>query len=248
MLGPGYPGEMPLFALGLADVGARVIGVGDQPVDGLPDVARRALSDYVQIPSWGDEDGAIATVLSSLRGQNVDLVESLWEPTMLMAARLREAIGVPGLDRRADRAVPRQGADEGGPRGRRHPHTARRAQHDRGGMPGGRRAGRLPVDRQADRRRRLARHLPGRRRRCARRRAGPPRPRPRGQRGGVHRRRRVHLRHGVRRRPDRLRQHLLVPAPTARRQAGRADDPAGDRPARPRRPRPGRRARPWARR
>ena len=97
MLGPGYPGEMPLFALGLADVGARVIGVGDQPVDGLPDVARRALSDYVQIPSWGDEDGAIATVLSSLRGQNVDLVESLWEPTMLMAARLREAIGVPGL-------------------------------------------------------------------------------------------------------------------------------------------------------
>jgi formate-dependent phosphoribosylglycinamide formyltransferase (GAR transformylase) len=97
MLGPGYPGEMPLFALGLADVGARVIGVGDQSVDALPDVARRALSDYVQIRSWGDEDGAVATVLSSLRGQHVDLVESLWEPTMLMAARLREAIGVPGL-------------------------------------------------------------------------------------------------------------------------------------------------------
>ena len=37
-LGPGYPGEMPLFTRGLAEVGARVIGVGDQHVDALPAV------------------------------------------------------------------------------------------------------------------------------------------------------------------------------------------------------------------
>src|SRR5690349_12766248 len=98
MLGPGYPGEMPLFARGLAEVGAKVIGVGDQPVGALPDLARHSLSDYVQIGSWADEDGAIATVLDALRGRNVDRVETLWEPTMLLAARLREAIGVPGLD------------------------------------------------------------------------------------------------------------------------------------------------------
>jgi formate-dependent phosphoribosylglycinamide formyltransferase (GAR transformylase) len=97
MLGPGYPGEMPLFTGGLAAVGARVIGVGDQPADALPALARHALSDYVQIATWGDEDGAVRTVLDALRGQNVDRVESLWEPTMLLAARLREAIGVPGL-------------------------------------------------------------------------------------------------------------------------------------------------------
>lgn len=97
MLGPGYPGEMPLFARGLAEVGARVIGVGDQPESGLPDLARRSLSGYIQIDSWADEDGAVATVLGALRGHNVDLVESLWEPTMLLAARLREAIGTPGL-------------------------------------------------------------------------------------------------------------------------------------------------------
>lgn len=97
MLGPGYPGEMPLFARGLAEVGARVIGVGDQPESGLPDLARRSLSAYIQIDSWGDEDAAVATVLGSLRGHNIDLVESLWEPTMLLAARLREAIGTPGL-------------------------------------------------------------------------------------------------------------------------------------------------------
>ncbi len=96
-LGPGYPGEMPLFTRGLADVGARVIGVGDQHVDALPPVARRALADYIQISSWADEDGAMATVLDRLRGRNVDLVETLWEPTVLLAARLREAIGVPGM-------------------------------------------------------------------------------------------------------------------------------------------------------
>jgi biotin carboxylase len=96
-LGPGYPGEMPLFTRGLAEVGARVIGVGDQHVDALPPVARRSLVDYIQIGSWADEDGAMATVLDRLRGRNVDLVETLWEPTVLLAARLREAIGTPGM-------------------------------------------------------------------------------------------------------------------------------------------------------
>ncbi len=96
-LAPGYPGEMPLFTRGLADVGARVIGVGDQPLDALPEVAKRSLAEYITIRSWADEDGAIATVLDAVRGRNVDLVETLWEPTVLLAARLREAIGVPGL-------------------------------------------------------------------------------------------------------------------------------------------------------
>jgi biotin carboxylase len=96
-LAPGYPGEMPLFTRGLAEVGARVVGVGDQPVDALPETARRALSDYVEIRSWADGDAAVSTVLDAVRGRNVDLVETLWEPTVLLAARLRESIGTPGL-------------------------------------------------------------------------------------------------------------------------------------------------------
>ena len=96
-LGPGYPGEMPLFTRGLAEVGATVIGVGDQPSDALPELSRRALADYIQIGSWGDEDGIMRTVLDRLRGRNVDLVETLWEPTVVLAARLREAIGTPGM-------------------------------------------------------------------------------------------------------------------------------------------------------
>jgi biotin carboxylase len=97
-LGPTYPSDMPLFTRGLASVGARVVGVGDQHADALPHRVREALSDYIRIDDWFDEEGAVATVLRSLKGHNVDLVETLWEPLVVTAARLREAIGVPGLD------------------------------------------------------------------------------------------------------------------------------------------------------
>src|SRR5262245_780056 len=98
MISPGYPAEMPLFTLGLAEQGANVIGVGDQPVDALPDAARHALSRYVQISSFADEEAAVGETLAALRGSNVDRVESMWEATMYLAARLRERIGTPGLD------------------------------------------------------------------------------------------------------------------------------------------------------
>ena len=98
MISPGYPSEMPMFTEALAAEGARVIGVGDQPVDALPEMARRSLSRYVQIPSFADEDAAVDETIATLRGTNVDRVESMWEATMYLAARLRERIGTPGLD------------------------------------------------------------------------------------------------------------------------------------------------------
>ncbi len=96
-LSPGHPHDIPLFVSGLAAVGARVIGVGDQHVDALPERTKRTLAAYIQVDSWADEDGAIATVLRELQGHNIDRVETLWEPMMRLAARLREAIGVPGM-------------------------------------------------------------------------------------------------------------------------------------------------------
>jgi formate-dependent phosphoribosylglycinamide formyltransferase (GAR transformylase) len=96
-LGPSYPSDMPLFVRGLASVGARVIGVGDQAVDALAVEVKEALADYVRIDDWSDEHGAVGTVLHALRGREVDLVETLWEPLVVLAARLRAAIGLPGL-------------------------------------------------------------------------------------------------------------------------------------------------------
>lgn len=96
-LSPDYPTDLPLFVSGLAEVGATVIGVGDQHADALSERTRRTLSRYLQIGSWADEDAALESILAQLQGHNVDLVETLWEPMMLLAARLRERIGVPGL-------------------------------------------------------------------------------------------------------------------------------------------------------
>ena len=83
-----------------------MIGVGDQQADALPHRVREALTDYVRIDNWFDEEATVATVLRSLKGRNVDLVETLWEPLVVTAARLREAIGVPGLERASGDDVP----------------------------------------------------------------------------------------------------------------------------------------------
>ncbi len=103
-LSPGYPAEMPHFVRGLAEVGAEVLGVGDQPAALLPEPVRRAVSDYLRVRSLWDETALVDAVRSWLGNRTVDRVECLWEPGMLLAARLREAIGVPGLS--VERTIP----------------------------------------------------------------------------------------------------------------------------------------------
>lgn len=97
-LSPGYPAEMPQFVHALAELGARVLGVGDGPVGSLPARVRADLAAYLQVPQLWDEEAVKAAVQKwpASRG-GVDRVECLWEPGMLLAARLREAVGAPGL-------------------------------------------------------------------------------------------------------------------------------------------------------
>jgi biotin carboxylase len=97
MISPGYPAEMPFFTRGLARAGARVIGAGDQSIDALPDMARDHLVAYWQIPSFANEDAIVHEVAQHATGVHIDHVASLWEPTMVLAARLREALGIPGM-------------------------------------------------------------------------------------------------------------------------------------------------------
>ncbi|HVS04455.1 MAG TPA: hypothetical protein VMT16_16960, partial [Thermoanaerobaculia bacterium] len=94
---PGYPAEMPYFVRGLAEVGVRVWGMGDQPAAALPEVARWALSGHLQVPHLWDE-AALLQELRRWRGpRSLDRIECLWEPGMLLAGRLREAMGLPGM-------------------------------------------------------------------------------------------------------------------------------------------------------
>lgn len=124
-LSPGFPAEMPLFVRGLAKVGAKVLGVGDQPAGALPGEAREALHDYLQVSTFGDEARAVAEIRQWLRGRNVDRIECLWERLMYLAASLRETFGLPGMSRAQtavfrDKEAMKQAVERAGLRVPRH--------------------------------------------------------------------------------------------------------------------------------
>jgi formate-dependent phosphoribosylglycinamide formyltransferase (GAR transformylase) len=96
MLSPGYPAEMAYFTRALAGVGARVIGLGDQPTHSLPDAARQSLAHYEHVNLA--DTGAVLRALRRLsQHASIDQVECLWEPYMILAARIRETFGLPGM-------------------------------------------------------------------------------------------------------------------------------------------------------
>ena len=97
MISPGYPAEMAFFARGLAAAGATVIGVGDQAPSSVPQAAREALAHYQRVGSLAAADAVAAAVHELARRVPIDRVECLWEPYMLLAARLRDELGLPGL-------------------------------------------------------------------------------------------------------------------------------------------------------
>ena len=96
-LSPHYPPEMQQYTRGLAEVGARVLGVGDTPRAALPMDLRAHLHDYLEVPRIMDEDDVMDRVSGWLHGRSVDRVLSNWEPLVILAARLRERWGLPGM-------------------------------------------------------------------------------------------------------------------------------------------------------
>ena len=96
MISPGYPAEMPYFTRGLAEVGATVIGLGDQPGSALPEIARASVATHLQVRSLADEADVMRQVAALAAKTRLDRVECLWEPYMILAARLREMLEIPG--------------------------------------------------------------------------------------------------------------------------------------------------------
>ncbi len=97
IISPGYPADMPEFTRGLAECGARVIGIGDQGTGALPELVRRSLDEYIQVPSLWNSADVIKQMHAQLRGQAIDRIECLWEPGIMLAAELRQHFGVSGL-------------------------------------------------------------------------------------------------------------------------------------------------------
>src|SRR5919206_311561 len=62
-------------------------------------MARETLSGYLQTASLVDEDAVVRQVLDATRSTRnaIERVVCLWEPGVILAAKLREALGVPGM-------------------------------------------------------------------------------------------------------------------------------------------------------
>jgi len=85
------------FSRGLAQCGASVIGLGEHSVESLPATVRHSLADYIQVPTLVDPDAVIGRVRQYASQRKIDRVECLWEPFMMLAAQLREVLGLAGM-------------------------------------------------------------------------------------------------------------------------------------------------------
>ena len=93
---PSFPRNQPRFVQALAEVGARVTGIGETPVGALPDTVARSLYGYEQVGSVCDEDAMTETVRRIQGREWVDRLEATVEAHILPAAKVRAACGVPG--------------------------------------------------------------------------------------------------------------------------------------------------------
>lgn len=96
MIAPGYPGEMPYFCRGLSLHGAKVYGLSDAPEAHLPALTREHLSGYLRVPDFTDEEAVVQAVAEGVGKQTIDRIVCMWEPGVVLAAKIREALGIPG--------------------------------------------------------------------------------------------------------------------------------------------------------
>jgi len=125
VISPGYPAEMQHFTRALVTAGASVIGLADQPRAALPETAREAVGTHLHVRSLVDEDDVEARVRELAARTPIDRIECLWEPFMILAARLREALELPGMTVREtipfrDKEVMKEVLDAAGIRTPRH--------------------------------------------------------------------------------------------------------------------------------
>lgn len=70
MISPGFPADMPYFTRALAQIGARVLGVGDQSISNLAPEVAEVLSGYLQPSELWDEDRTVDDVSRWLRARS----------------------------------------------------------------------------------------------------------------------------------------------------------------------------------
>ena len=93
---PCFPNNQREFARALHAAGANVIGIGERPVEYLPDDVKSWLLEYVQVSSVVHEPSLLDAVKSIQSKIWVDRLEATVEAHIMAAAAVREATGIPG--------------------------------------------------------------------------------------------------------------------------------------------------------
>lgn len=99
---PCFPANQREFVRALAEVGARVIGIGERDKSSLDDGLRHWLSHYEQIGNVTDvgQLGNAVRFVQKLPGVHVERLESVVEAHVMASAKVREACGIPGTSTR----------------------------------------------------------------------------------------------------------------------------------------------------
>jgi formate-dependent phosphoribosylglycinamide formyltransferase (GAR transformylase) len=93
---PHFPANQREFARALAETGASVHAIGETPWDYLDEQLKGWLTHYDQVGSVTDLEQMTATVRRIQQRVWVDRLESTIESHQLVAAQVREALGIPG--------------------------------------------------------------------------------------------------------------------------------------------------------
>jgi len=93
---PAFPRNQQEFVRALREVGARVTGIGELPLQGLPQHLQHWLYKYYQVRSVCDVDAVYQTVKAIQRREQVDLLEATVEAHQMAAAKVREACAIAG--------------------------------------------------------------------------------------------------------------------------------------------------------
>lgn len=93
---PSFPANQKHFVRALAEVGARVTGIGERPAEWLDDDLQRWLDGYEQVRSVVHEEELSKAVRRVQEREWVDRLEATVEAHILSTARVREACTIPG--------------------------------------------------------------------------------------------------------------------------------------------------------
>src|SRR5688500_4087902 len=93
---PRFPANQRQFVRGLVEAGARVTGIGEQPVEALGPDLHRWLHAYERVPNVCDEGRLFEAVRRVQQRGWVDRLEATVEAHIMTAAKVREACGIPG--------------------------------------------------------------------------------------------------------------------------------------------------------